>query len=225
MWCVPELTDEYIERMEDVLELYERPYDACEPVVCFDERPTVLRDSARKGQKGRPGRVARDDYEYVRKGTANVFCAVEPLAGRHFTKATPNRSGAECAEMLGDIARKYPRADTIHLVWDNLNTHGKKCLVDNLGPRRGAKLWERFTPHYTPKHGSWLNLAELEISIFTRQCLGRRRMPSLRRLKREANAWNERANRTRTRIHWAFTRKKARRKFGYRKPRSRRSED
>lgn len=224
MWCVPELDKAYIDHMEDVLEVYERPYNPREPVVCFDERPVPLRDSARAGQPARPGRIARQDSEYIRRGTANVFCAVEPLAGRHFTKATPNRSGMECSRMLQQIARHYRNADTIHLVMDQLNTHSKGTLVKNLGPKRGAQLWDRFTVHFTPKHGSWLNIAETEISLLSRQCL-RDRIPSLAVLARETDAWNQYANSRRLRIKWGFTRRLARKKFGYRKPRIRRTED
>lgn len=215
MWCVPDLDDEYIERMEDILDLYERPYDAREPVVCLDERPVVLHGEKRAGNSVRPGRSARYDYEYVRRGTANVFCAVQPLAGRHFTKATATRSGAEFAQMLREVARRYPRATTIHLVIDNLSTHREKALCDHLGPRRGARLWGRFTVHYTPKHASWLNMAEMEISLLNRQCLNDRRLPTLRKLRQEVTAWDRRANANRTRIHWRFTAKDARRLFAY----------
>ncbi len=225
MWCVPELNEAYVRHMEDVLEVYERPYNRREPVVCFDERPVPLRDSARHGQDARPGRIAREDSEYVRLGTANVFCAVEPLAGRHFTKATPNRGGMECARMLQRIAQRYRGVDTIHLVMDQLNTHTKRTLVKNLGPKRGAQLWGRFTVHHTPKHGSWLNMAETEISILSRQCLHDRRIPSLTQLTKETDAWNDGVNCRRVKILWKFTRRKARRKFGYRKPRSSRTED
>jgi hypothetical protein len=225
MWCVPDLDDAYVAHMEDVLEIYERPYNRREPVVCFDERPVPLRDSARRGQRARPGRVEREDSEYIRCGTANVFCGVEPLAGRHFTKATLNRSGRACAKMLQRIARRYRNVDTIHLVMDQLSTHKKSCVVKNLGPTRGERLWKRFTVHYTPKHGSWLNIAETEISIFSRQCLGRRRVRSLADLASDTDAWNSRINRCRTKIQWGFTRRKARQKFGYRKLNSKRTED
>lgn len=225
MWCVPELNKAYLEHMEDVLEVYERPYNRREPVVCFDDRPVPLRDSARQGQPARPGRVARHDSEYIRCGTANVFCAVEPLAGRHFTKATPDRGGYQCARMLQSIARRYQNVDTIHLVMDQLNTHTKRILIKHLGPKRGEQLWNRFTVHYTPKHGSWLNIAETEISIMSRQCLRGRRIPSLKVLEIETEAWNEDVNRRRVKILWKFTRRKARKKFRYRKPRSKRTKD
>ena len=144
-------------RMEDVLELYERPHNPQEPVVCFDEKPVSLHGEVRAPQAVRPGVVAKRDSEYKRKGTANVFCAVEPRAGRHFTFPTPRRSAAEFAKVIATIARRYPLAQTIHLVVDNLNIHCQKSLTKHFGPERGAQLWNRFTVHYTPKHGSWLN--------------------------------------------------------------------
>lgn len=217
MWCVPELNREYIERMEDVLSLYAKPYDADEPVVCLDERPVQLLDHARLGSAGRPGRIAREDYEYVRCGTANVFCGVEPRAGRHFTQATPNRKGPAFARMVARIVRKYPRARIIHMVVDNLSTHGRKSLTDHFGEERGSRLWKRVRFHYTPKHGSWLNQAEIEISLFSRGCLGHDRVASLDELVRRTDAWNARINRDRVRINWGFTVKKARKKFGYRR--------
>ena len=225
MWCVPKLDAEYVERMEDVLALYEKPYDKREPVVCLDERPIQLLDSSRPGRAAAPSKIAREDYEYVRCGTANVFCAVEALAGRHFTEATPNRKGPAFARMVQGVARKYPRAKTIHLVVDNLSTHSRKCLTDHLGEKRGGKLWGRFTVHYTPKHGSWLNQAEIEISLYSRGCLGSDRVSTLEELGRRTVAWNARMNTSRTRIHWGFTVRKARSKFRYKRSLFRRSED
>src|SRR5450631_1679025 len=163
----------------------------------------------------RPGVVAKRDSEYKRKGTANVFCAVEPRAGRHFTFPTPRRSAAEFAKVLATIARRYPLAQTIPLVVDNLNIHCQKSLTKHFGPERGAQLWNRFTVHYTPKHGSWLNQAELEIGLFARQCLGKRRIPDLATLQAEARAWNHNINRKRTLIQWNFSRQDARNVFHY----------
>jgi transposase len=215
MWCVADLTDEYLEAMEDVLEVYERPYNPAEPVVCLDEKPVSLHDDVRPARPMAPGKLKRPDNEYKRCGTANVFCAVEPKAGKHFTLATPNRKAAQLAEAFSTIITNYPKASTIHLVMDNLNIHGPKTLTDYFGKKKGMELWNRFTVHYTPKHGSWLNQAEIEISLFARQCLARRRIPTLAVLKRESEAWNARANRDCTKINWRFTRKKARKKFGY----------
>ncbi len=224
MWCVADLNEDYIAKMEDVLETYEQPYDPKEPVVCLDEKPVTLHADVRPASSAAPGREARRDNEYERCGTANVFCAVEPKAGHHFTFPTPDRSGIEFAQVAFQLALQYPEAETIHLVMDNLNIHRRKSLTDLYGMEFGGVIWDRFTVHYTPTHGSWLNQAEIEIGIFSRQCLGARRIPDLKTLRREVRAWNRGINRARTKINWKFDRKAARRKFGYKKKSSRRSE-
>ena len=217
MWCVAELNEDYIAKMEDVLETYERSYDPEEPVVCLDEKPVTLHADVRPALPAVPGREARRDNEYERCGTANVFCAVEPKAGRHFTFPTPDRSAFEFARVAFHLAIQYPDAKTIHLVMDNLNIHRRKSLTDLLGGEVGGEVWDRFTVHYTPTHGSWLNQAEIEIGMLSRQCLGSRRIPDLKSLRRETRAWNRRMNRARTKINWKFDRKAARRKFGYKR--------
>jgi DDE superfamily endonuclease len=223
MWCVAELNEDYITKMEDVLEIYEQPYRPQQPVVCLDEKPVTLHADVRPFSAAKPRREARRDNEYERRGTANVFCAVEPKAGRHFTFPTPNRSAFEFARVIFELALQYPDAETIHLVLDNLNIHRRKSLTDVLGARVGGEVWDRFTVHYTPTHGSWLNQAEVEIGIFSRQCLGTRRLSDLKTLRRESRAWNRRMNRDRTKINWQFDRKAARRTFGYQAKRSKRS--
>ena len=223
MWVVADLDEDYITKMEDVLELYERPYDQQEPVVCLDEKPITLHADVRPASPAVPGREARRDNEYERCGTANVFCAVEPKAGRHFTFPTPDRSGFEFARVMVNVALAYPEAKAIHLVMDNLNIHRRKALADAFGAEMAAQVWDRFAVHYTPTHGSWLNEAEIEIGMFSRQCLGKRRIPSLKILKAEARAWNRRVNRDRVKIAWKFDRKTARRKFGYNSKRFTRS--
>jgi hypothetical protein len=224
MWCVAELDDEYIAKMEDVLETYEKPYDPQEPVVCLDEKPVTLHADVRPASPARPGREGRRDSEYERCGTANTFCAVEPKAGRHFTFATPDRSAFEFARVAADLAMQYPGATTIHLVMDNLNIHCRKSLTDAFGPEVGSEIWDRFTVHFTPKHGSWLNQAEIEIGIYSRQCLGTRRIPDLKTLRRESRAWNRRMNCDCIKIKWKFDRRRARRKFGYKRNCFKRSE-
>ncbi len=225
MWCVPELDEAYIAGMEDVLETYERPYNPAQPVVCLDEKPVTLHADVRPPTPAAPGREARQDSEYKRCGTANIFCAVEPKAGRHFTFVTPDRSGVEFAKALFELALAYPEAETIHLVMDNLSTHSRKSLTDLCGEEFGAEIWDAFTPHYTPVHGSWLNQAEIEIGLFSQQCLGKRCIEDLAKLRREAAAWNRRVNREGVKIDWRFGRKAARRKFGYERPLIRRSEN
>lgn len=224
MWCVPELNAEYVTKMEDVLDVLARDYNAVEPVVVLDERPVQLRDAARRGRAMSPGKLARPDYEYVRRGTANIFCITEPKSGKHLTHATKNRKAPRFAYAMKRIARAYPKAKTIHIVMDNLNIHGPKPLLDTFGPIHGANLWARFTPHYTPKHGSWLNPAEIEASLWSRECLGRDRIGTLAELQTRTRAWNANANRNRRKITWRFTTKKARHLFRYKrstKPRSR----
>jgi hypothetical protein len=206
MWCVPQLDEAYSERMSDVLALYEKLHNPTQPVVCLDEKPVVLHQDKRPTSAARPGYPGKRDYEYKRRGTANVFCAVEPLAGRHFTWPTPNRSGKEFAKVLHRLATAYPAAETIHLVLDNLSTHTATSLRDFYGIEQGQILWNRFTVHYTPKHASWLNQAEIEISLFRRQCLGSRRIPSLPELRSQSRAWNRSINRQRLKINWTFTR-------------------
>ena len=215
MWCVAELDEEYIRRMEDVLALYERPLLEDEPVVCIDEKPVVLRRDIRAPKPARPGHLARRDYESKRCATANVFCGVEPKAGRHFPKPTATRWAAEFADYMVEIVARYPEARTIHLVMDNLNTHGRKSLVKRYGEKLGGLLCNCFTVHYTPKHGSWLNQAEIEVSLLSRQCLGQRRIGDLPALCGEVYAWERRIHRDRTTIDWKFTRKQAPRKLHY----------
>ena len=224
MWVVADLDDDYIAKMEDVLEVYERPYNPEEPVICIDEKPITLHADLRPASPAVPGREARRDNEYERRGTGNVFCAVEPKAGRHFTFATPDRSGFEFAQVAVTLAMAYPEARTIHLILDNLNIHRRKALADAFGAEMATEVWDRFTVHYTPTHGSWLNQAEIEIGIFARQCLGHRRIPDLETLRQEAKAWNRRMNRDRVKIAWKFDRKTARRKFGYKPKPFKRSE-
>src|SRR5574340_253025 len=223
MWCVAELDSDYIQRMEDVLRVYEKPYNPAEPVVCLDEKPVPLHADVRAPMPAKPGTEARRDNEYKRCGTANVFGVVEPKAGRHFTTATPDRSAFQFAQVIYHLALECPEARTIHLVMDNLNTHRRKSLTDLYGTATGDEIWDRFTIHYTPKHGSWLDQAEIELSLFSRQCLGSRRIPDLSTLQRETKTWNRQANRERTTINWRFTRCKARNTFHYQTPPRRRS--
>lgn len=221
MWCVPNLNSEYIERMEAVLDLYEKAYDPKRPVVCLDEKPYQLLDHSRLPVPASlKNGIKKVDYEYKRNGTANVFCAVEPQVGRHFTKVTERRTKPDFAEFLKDIADSYSNAKKIELVMDNLNTHNKSSLIERYGPKDGAKIWSRFEVHYTPKHASWLNQAEIAIGIYSRQCLGKNRIPTIDELKSRSKSWNKRANRDKITINWTFTKKKAKKKFKYRNRKS-----
>jgi hypothetical protein len=215
MWCVPRLDEEYVARMEDVLNTLARPPSAKAPVVALDERPVQLLDAAREGTPCSPQRIAREDYEYVRRGVANVYCIVAPHEGRHLTHATVNRKGRHFARALQKIAACYPTARTIHLIMDNLNIHREKSVITALGPAEGAKLWRRFTVHHTPKHASWLNPAEIEVSLVSRECLGWDRVGSLKDLRHRVRVWNREADRKRRKIKWKFRTADARRVFKY----------
>jgi hypothetical protein len=201
--------------MEEVLEVLSRPADERAPVVALDERPVQLLDAARPGRLMAPARCARCDYEYLRCGTANVFCIIEPKAGRHQTHATVNRKGPQFAAALQRIADAHPAAKTIHLLMDNLNTHCEKPLAGAFGPAQGHTLWRRFTAHYTPNHGSWLNPAQPEASLWSREYLARDRVSTFAELSRRTRAWNARANRSRRGIDWRFSTAGARRVFHY----------
>jgi hypothetical protein len=217
MWCVPKLDAEYVARMEDVLNTLSRPMDPNEPVVALDERPVLLRDSVRDGIPTRAGHVARRDYEYERRGTANLYGIVAPKLGMHWTHATPNRKRDWFARALQRVVRSFPRAKRIHLILDNLNIHCEKSVREALGDLEGLRLWRRFEVHHTPKHASWLNPAEIELSLWSRECLGRKRVGQLCELRRETRVWNARANRRKRTIDWRFSTADARRVFGYRR--------
>ena len=183
--------------------------------MCLDEKPILLHQEVRPPRPAAPGHMAKRDNEYQRCGTANVFAVVEPKAGRHFTFAAPNRTAAEFAKLAGSLLNRYPSARTIHLVWDNLNIHCRKSLTDCYGEKRGGEMWSRLTIHPTPIHGSWLHQAEIELSLYSRQCLGSRRIPDLKTLRRETRSWKGRVNRAQLKINWKFNRRAARKNLGY----------
>jgi transposase len=213
MWCVPKLDDQYIERMEDVLNLYQRRYNRLYPVVCMDEKPIQLLADTRSPIPISPGHPFRPDYEYKRHGVVNLFAAIEPLRGRLMLDPTLNRKGPAFAEYVKSVSLKYKYAKRIHLVFDNLSTHGIKSLVDHFGEAKAKKIWSRFKIHRTPKHGSWLNQAEMAIGLVSRQCLGKARIKSLEELIRRVKAYRQ--HRKAIAIQWKFTTGKARKIFGY----------
>jgi transposase len=216
MWCIGKLDEEYIQKMEDVLDVYERPYDEKNPVVCIDEKPVALiGDSRERILPKEAGDILKKDYEYRRNGSVNVFCGVEPKAGVYLNTVTENRSGAEFARFVKSISLKYETAEKIVLVMDNLSTHTPKSLSDFYGDEEGKRLWSRFEVHYTPKHGSWLNQAEIAIGMYSRQCLGDGRIGTIENLKFQTKAWNKRTNKKKIKIQWRFTKSKARKSFGY----------
>jgi len=190
--------------MEDVLEVYHRPYDRLRPVVCLDERPKTLRGTPRGRLPARPGQAARQDYEYERHGSCNVFVCVEPLVGKRQVSVTERRTLLDFADQLRLLSDDlYPEAEKIVLVLDNLNTHTAAALYERFAPAEARRLASRFEWHYTPEHGSWLNMAEIELSVLSRQCL-RRRLASIEQVKREVAAWQQRRAQAHTTIRWQF---------------------
>ena len=189
--------------MEDVLEVYHRPYDVERPQICLDETSKQLLEHTRIPLPAAPGQPARVDDEYKRCGTANIFAAVEPLTGWCALQATEHRTNIDTAHFLRQLSEKdFPRAKTIVLVMDNLSTHSLSCLYEAFPPAEARRIAQRFEIHYTPKHGSWLNIAEILLSSLSRQCLDQR-IATLADLKRELSAW--RAARTNGRVNWHFT--------------------
>ena len=190
--------------MERVLDVYRRPYDAAYPVVCMDETPRQLIGETRIPLPACPGQPARHDYEYKRCGVANVFVATEPLAGKRITKVTERKGKVDWAQFIDDIARHYPDADRITLVMDNLNTHSPGAFYEAFAPEQAKVLWDRFEFVFTPKHGSWLNVAEIEINVMIRQCLARR-IDSREEMAAEVAAWQARRDQMKATIDWQFT--------------------
>jgi hypothetical protein len=213
MWCIPDLTDEYIKRMMDVLEVYERPYDSNRPVVCIDEKNFQLLSSKRVGLALRIGKPKRVDYEYKRNGTANAFVAVEPLGKCRHVRVTARRTARDFASFLHFIVMvKYGKAEKVVIVTDNLNTHCAKSLIVTFGEEVAAKIMSRIEWHYTPCHGSWLNMAEIEINVLSEQCLSRR-FGNRAEATKHVKAWQRRRNLAKKGICWKFTRAKAKKKF------------
>jgi hypothetical protein len=201
----PDHDGEYVARMEDVLEVYRRTHDASAPVVCMDEMPVQLTKETRQPIPAGPGHPRRIDYEYERNGTANIFMFVEPLAGFRQTQVTERRTRVDWAMALRDLVDgRYADAKVIVLIMDNLNTHTLGSLYEAFPPAEARRLAQRLEIHYTPKHGSWLNMAENELSALSRQCLSRR-IGTIEQLKNEVAAWEAPRNEDQVRIQWRFT--------------------
>ena len=205
----PEGNGEFVAQMEQVLEVYKRPYDRSFPVVCMDESPRQLIDEVKMPIPGAPGRPARYDYEYKRHGVCNVFMANEPLAGKRMVKVTARRTKQDWALFIMEIEQSYPDAEKITLVMDNLNTHKPGSLYETFSPEQAKKLWDRFEFVHTPKHGSWLNMAEIELNVLIRQCLNRRIVDQAT-VTAEVEAWQDHRNTQNATINWQFTTKDAR---------------
>ena len=213
MWCIPEITPAYERKMMDVLAVYERPYDALNPVLCFDEKSVPLRGTTRDPQPMRPGKIARHDSEYTREGTANVFIAVEPRGHHREATVTARRTKGDFAREMKRLADEvYSKTEKIVAVLDNLNTHFENSFYDTFPPEEATRLIARFEFHHTPQHASWLNMAEIEIGVYARQCL-RHGIGSREKLTGETSAWARLRNQQRAGINWQFTREKAREKF------------
>ena len=206
----PKQNADFVAAMEDVLEVYQRPYDAQRPVVCLDEQSKQLVKEVRTPIPMQPGRPERIDYEYERNGTANLFMLFEPLYGwRHF-KVTRRRTKIDFAHVVRELVNvHYPKAEKIVLVMDNLNTHKPASLYEAFEPAEARRLIDRLEIHYTPKHGSWLDMAETELSILTKQCLDRR-IPDDPTLIREVGAWENQPNESKCTVDWQFTTENAR---------------
>jgi len=192
------------------LDVYKRPYNPKRPQVCFDERPKQLVADIREPLAGYPSHPARYDYEYKRNGVANIFMMFEPLVGKRYVKVTERRTKKDWAECIRQLVDElYPQAEQIVLVMDNLNTHKKASLYEAFEPAEAKRLADKLEIHYTPKHGSWLNMAEIEISVMSRQCLAER-MYNIFRLDSEATAWKEKRNAKEAKVDWRFTTEDAR---------------
>lgn len=209
----PEQNADFVAAMEDVLEVYQRPRDPRRPVVCLDEQSKQLIQETRLPIPPAPGRVQRHDYEYERNGTANLFMLFAPLEGWRHVKVTERRTKLDFAEVIRELADvHFPQADKIVLVMDNLNTHKPAALYEAFPPAEARRLIEKLEIHYTPKHGSWLDMAETELSILTKQCLDRR-IPDAPTLIREVAAWETQRNAAQCKIDWQFTTADARTKL------------
>jgi hypothetical protein len=205
-YCIPPKTSaEFVCHMEDVLEVYTQPYDPNRPQVCMDETSKQLLSDVREPLPMQPGQPQRIDYEYQREGVADLFTFFEPLAGKRFVKVTDQRTRQDWAHVMQELAdTHYPQAEKIVIVMDNLNTHSPASFYETFEPEEARRLINRFEFHYTPKHGSWLNMAEIELGVIIRQCLTRR-IADKATLEKEVNAWQNDRNSKVVKVDWRFT--------------------
>ncbi len=210
-WCIPPKSNaEFVYHMEDVLEVYQRPYDARFPQVCLDETSRQHLKDVEPALPLRPGSCEKIDYEYEREGVSNVFLVCEPLAGKRFVQVTARRTKVDWACFVRDLIDvQYPQAEKIVLVMDNLNTHSPSSFYEVFSPQEARRLTEKLEIHYTPKHGSWLNMAEIELAVLVRQCL-QRRIATPEALSQEVTAWQQTRNALSVTINWRFTASDAR---------------
>ena len=199
--------------MELVLDVYKMPYNEAFPVVCMDESPKQLIKETRLPEDRKPGFDAREDFEYERCGVANIFMVNEPLTGKRFVSVTETKTKKDWVMLMKEIAdKRYPNAEKIILISDNLSTHKPAAFYDTFKPDETKRIWDRFELIHTPKHGSWLNMAEIELNVLMRQCL-KRRIDNIDTMKEEVNAWQEDRNNKEATINWQFTNDKARLKL------------
>lgn len=211
-WCIGQITGEYLARMEDVLSLYNLPYDEKRPVICVDELPFQMLGEVAEPLPMKSGCLRRFDHEYERRGTASVFVAFEPLKGKRLVRVYQRRTKADYCRFQQEVARTWPSAEVIVQVQDNLNTHNASSFYENLPPQEAFALMKHFEFHYTPKKGSWLNMAELELSSIARQCLSRR-IPDINTLSREIKSIVKERNKLEIKVNWQFTVEHARTKL------------
>jgi DDE superfamily endonuclease len=206
MWVIPpEHSGEFVAHMEDVLDVYQMPYDPQVPMVCMDEQPVQLIKETRQPLPAAPGKPEKVDYEYERNGTANIFMFTEPLTGTRHVHVTEHRTAVDWANEIRDLLEvRYPEAARVRLVCDNLNTHGMGSLYEAFPPEQARRLASRLEIHHTPKHGSWLNIAEIELSVLTMQCLDRR-IPDMETLTKETQQWEQRRNESQKGVDWQFS--------------------
>ena len=209
MWCIGQITGEYLARLEDVLDIYHLPLDEQRPVICLDELPFQLLGERVAPLKMKSGALRKFDYEYERGGVASVFVAFEPLSGKRLVRVYPRRTKADYCRFQQEVASEWSNAEKIVEVQDNLNTHNASSFYENLPPEQAYALMKRFEFHYTPKKGSWLNMAELELSAISRQCLARR-IPDIETLSRELESIVKERNELEIKVKWQFTVENAR---------------
>ena len=209
MWCIQQITPEYRDRMYDILDLYNDPYDPKRPVLGVDEKPKQLLEDARAPIPMKPGSPEKYDYEYLRKGQANIFLAVEPKAGKRVTKVTERRTKPDFAAFIKEVVDfEYRTADVLRIVLDNLNTHSERAFYETFEKEEAHRILSKIEWHYTPTHASWLNVAEIEFNVMDTECTGRR-MKDQALLAKEVQVWTEKRNQLQRKIEWNFTKQEA----------------